>query len=55
MNESIFILKGNIVYSKNTEELYILEGQYLVCENGKVHGIYETLPDEYKETPVTEW
>lgn len=55
MNESIFILKGNIVYSKSTEELCILEGQYLVCEDGKVQGIYETLPDAYKDAPITDY
>ena len=40
MNESIFILKGNIVYSKSQTEFAICEHGYLVCRDGKVDGIY---------------
>lgn len=55
MNESIFILRGNIVYSKNPEELQICEHSYLVVENGLVKGIYETLPEAYTSYPVTDY
>ena len=49
MNEPVFILKGNIVYSKNKDELRILKGHYLISESGMVQGIYETLPPEYAQ------
>ena len=55
MHESIFILRGNIVYSKNPEELNICEHNYLVCENGIVKGVYETLPEELASYPVTDY
>ena len=34
MNEPVFILKGNIVYSKNKDELRILKDHYLISESG---------------------
>lgn len=55
MNEPIFILKGNIVYSKNTRELEICEQSYLVCENGLVKAIYKELPLAYRNAPLTDY
>lgn len=48
MNGSISILKGNIVYSRNPNELVTLEKGYLVCKDGLTEGVYETLPSGYK-------
>lgn len=55
MSESIFVLKGNIVYSKNAEEMEICEHGYLVCEDGLVKGVYQTLPFEFGGLPVTDY
>ena len=55
MNESIFILKGNIVYSRSAEELELCEHGYLVCENGRVKGVYQTLPFVYGGIPITDY
>lgn len=55
MNESIFILKGNIVYSKSAEEMVISEHSYLVCEDGLVQGVYQTLPFKYGGYPVKDY
>ena len=52
MENKTFALKGNIVYTKDKNELCINEQSYLVCENGKVRGIYKELPDELKNVPV---
>ena len=38
MNEPVFILKGNVVYSKNKDELRILKDHYLISESGLVKG-----------------
>ena len=35
MNESIFVLKGNVVYSESAEKLEIRDNNYIVVENGK--------------------
>ena len=55
MNESIFILHGNIVYSKKKDELDIREQSYIVVEDGHVQGVYETLPEEYASYPVEDY
>ena len=41
------ILKGNILYSKTYEELAVCEGGFLVWKDGKILGVYSSLPDEY--------
>ena len=38
MREPIFILRGNIVYSKSQTELAVCEHGYLVCKGEKVEG-----------------
>lgn len=55
MSEPIFILKGNIVYSRNEKELTIYEHGYLVCRNGKVDGIYQTLPFRLGGNPIRDY
>jgi guanine deaminase len=55
MSESIFVLKGNIVYSKSTEELHICEHGYLVCQDGLVVGVYDELPSLYQGCPLTDY
>ena len=55
MNESIFILKGNIIYSKSQTEFAICEHGYLVCRDGKVDGIYQTLPFRLGGNPIRDY
>ena len=55
MNGSIFILKGNIVYSKSQTEFAICEHSYLVCRDGKVDGIYRTLPFRLGGNPIRDF
>jgi hypothetical protein len=42
-----FILKGNIGYSIAKTELKTVSG-YVVCRDGKCAGVFEDLPEEYK-------
>lgn len=51
MNRS-FVIKGNICYSKNQKELNIVDGGYLVCVDGISKGVFEMLPEEYRELPL---
>ena len=44
-----YVLRGNVCYSKTSSELVIVESGFVVCENGKCAGVFEELPDEYKE------
>ncbi len=43
-----FILKGDICYSKDKNNIICSENSYLICENGKSAGVYTDLPDKYK-------
>ena len=51
-DRNVFALLGNIIYAKEIGTLEILEQQYLVCEDGKVQGIYPELPEEFRNIPV---
>ena len=55
MNESIFILQGDIIYTKEVGKFEICENGYLVCEQGKVKGVYRTLPFTLGGIPVKDY
>lgn len=55
MKKEIFILKGNIVYSRNLKELDVFRRSYLVCEDGHVKGIFQTLPFRLGGYPVRDF
>ena len=55
MNEPVFILKGNIIYTESPQEFEVCEHGYLVCGDGKVQGVYRTLPFKYGGIPVTDY
>ncbi|MDY3007095.1 amidohydrolase family protein [Anaerococcus sp. AGMB00486] len=42
-----FILKGNIIYSKNENEINFYEASYLVVKDGKSQGVYNRIPEEF--------
>lgn len=44
-----YVLKGNICYSKTSNELCVIENGYIVCKNGKCAGAYEALPEKYND------
>lgn len=52
MEKQRFVLKGNLCYSQDARNLKIVEHGYLVCEDGVSAGVYETLPEEYRDYPV---
>lgn len=53
-DRNLFALLGNIIYAKEIGTLEILEQHYLVCEDGKVQGIYPELPEQFRGIPVEE-
>ncbi|MEJ8735446.1 amidohydrolase family protein [Mediterraneibacter sp. ICN-202921] len=55
MNESIFILQGNVIYTKEPGKFEIIENGYLVCEDGKVKDVYRTLPFSLGAVPVKDY
>ncbi len=50
-----FAVKGNIIYSETIDKLNWVQDGFLVCEKGKVKGVYEHLPEEYAKVKVTDY
>lgn len=48
MEKSIVILHGTIMYSEDSENIYISEDSYIISENGFVEGIYKKIPEKYR-------
>ena len=55
MERQNFVLKGNLCYSLDEKNLSVVEQGYLVCEDGVSAGVYETLPEEYRQYPVVDY
>lgn len=47
MKQDTFVLKGAICYSKDVDTLSAVEQGYVVCENGKIAGVFEQLPERF--------
>lgn len=50
-----FVVKGNIIYSKNPSDLAIYEDAFLVCAEGLTVGIFPELPEEYASFPLYDY
>ena len=55
MKEGNLVLKGNIIYTPQKENLCKEEHSFLVCENGKVVGIFRELPEKYSAFPLHDY
>lgn len=55
MNEKSFVIKGNVVFSKDIKNIETLEAGYVVCENGISKGAFSVLPDEYIGLPIYDY
>ena len=42
-----FALKGNIIYSRDKDNLETVQQGYLLCENGVSGGVHKKLPEKY--------
>ncbi len=49
------ILKGNIIYTPEKDALICVPDGYLAAEGNEIKGVYETLPEAYKDVPVTDY
>lgn len=50
-----YVLKGNICYSANMDEIRVISNGYLVCEDGKSKGVFAQLPECYAGLPVEDF
>jgi guanine deaminase len=51
----LWAIKGNIIYSKNSDELVTVKNGFLVCKDDKIIKVYKELPEEYKDIQITDY
>ena len=49
------LIRGNLIEAPALGLLRCLEGGYLALEDGVVRGVYDRLPEEWSDTPVTDY
>jgi guanine deaminase len=49
------ILHGHIVHAPTLGQLEIIENGYMLLENGKIAGMWEKLPEAYKDVPQVDY
>ena len=54
MNNS-FVIKGDIAFSENQNEIKTFKDGYLVCVNNLCKGAFATLPEEYASLPLHDY
>ena len=47
-----FVIKGDICYSTNKNEIKTFAASYAVCVDGVSRGVFEKIPDEYASLPL---
>lgn len=50
-----FALRGDILWSETPQTLCAKEESFLICENGKVVGVYDEIPDAYRGIYVKDY
>ena len=50
-----YIVKGDICFSRSMDEIVCLEQGSIVVENGRVTGVFQTLPERYAALPVLDY
>ena len=50
-----FILKGNICYSRKSDNIEVAENQYVICVEGRSEGVFKEIPDAYENLPVIDY
>ena len=55
MNTNTFILRGDMCWSKDRQNLQTSSGAYLVCAEGKSAGVFSVLPRQYEGFPLIDY
>lgn len=55
MQTQAFALRGTLIWSESPRRLCCKEGHYLICRDGRVAGVFETLPEQYAHIPVRDY
>lgn len=52
---SIVIVKGNIIHTPDKDRFECVKDGYLIAEDNCIKGVFETLPEQYREVPVEDY
>ena len=52
---SVQIFHGDVLYSKDKDTLVSYKGGYIVVKDGLVDEIFEELPEQYKNLPISDY
>ncbi len=55
LEKNIKILKGNIIYTENSDSFNVVEKGFIIVKDGIVDGTYEKLPEEFKDMQVEDY
>lgn len=55
MHDKSFCLKGTIAYTPSLDSFSFVEDGFLVCLDGKVAGVFPTLPETFAGLPLTDY
>lgn len=50
-----FVWKGHIIDSQDRHSLRVRENSYLVCEEGRCAGVFDVLPEQYRNLPLEDF
>lgn len=53
--QEIFALRGNVIYTPECGRLELHPHSFLVCEEGKVAGVFPELPEQWRSIPVEDY
>ncbi len=54
-NQDVYIIKGNLCWSKDLHHIETIEQGYLVCKQGVSQGAFQELPDAYIGLPIRDY
>lgn len=52
---SLKVYKGNIIFTETLEKFTTIKDGYMVVENNKIKGTFESIPQEYKSVEVVDY
>lgn len=55
MNEPVFILKGNLIFTSNKDAFTVMENGYLVVEDGEISAVRQCLTDRESTYPLYDY
>lgn len=50
-----FVWKGHIIDSRDRHNLRVRENGYLVCQEGRCAGVFDVLPEQYRNLPLEDF